>query len=123
MNEKSAALCFLVIAATALAAGQSPVEMRYPVRDVGVDTLAARKQAQLEAAKQLEAFHAFQFSDRVVESGITFIYHAVDDAVAHYKMSHYDHGTGLAVADVDGDGRLDILFVNQVGGNSCGEHG
>ena len=117
MNEKSAALCFLVIAATALAAGQSPVEMRYPVRDVGVDTLAARKQAQLEAAKQLEAFHAFQFSDRVVESGITFIYHAVDDAVAHYKMSHYDHGTGLAVADVDGDGRSDILFVNQVGGN------
>jgi hypothetical protein len=30
---------------------------------------------------------------------------------------HYDHGTGLAVADVDGDGLYDIYFVNQLGGN------
>jgi enediyne biosynthesis protein E4 len=27
------------------------------------------------------------------------------------------HGNGLAIADVDGDGRTDIYFVNQVGGN------
>jgi enediyne biosynthesis protein E4 len=103
--------------AVALTAGQAPVQMPYPVHDVGVDTLAARKQAQVEAVKSLEAFHGFQFSDKVVESGITFVNRAVDDAVAHYKMSHYDHGTGLAVADVDGDGLYDIFFVNQVGGN------
>jgi enediyne biosynthesis protein E4 len=30
---------------------------------------------------------------------------------------HYDHGNGIAVADVDGDGLLDIYFVNQLGGN------
>ena len=30
---------------------------------------------------------------------------------------HYDHGNGLAIADVDGDGLLDIYFLNQVGGN------
>ena len=34
-----------------------------------------------------------------------------------YKAAHYDHGNGLAIADVDGDGRTDIYFVNQVGGN------
>ena len=34
-----------------------------------------------------------------------------------YKAAHYDHGNGIAVADVDGDGLLDIYFVNQVGGN------
>ena len=34
-----------------------------------------------------------------------------------YKAAHYDHGNGVAVADVDGDGRLDIYFVSQVGGN------
>jgi hypothetical protein len=30
---------------------------------------------------------------------------------------HYDHGNGIAVADIDGDGLYDIYFVNQVGGN------
>ena len=41
----------------------------------------------------------------------------VEDAGKHYKAVHYDHGTGVAVADVDGDGLYDIYFVNQVGGN------
>src|SRR5262249_37311790 len=79
---------------------QAPVEMKYPARDVGVDTLAERKQAQLATASQFKVFHDFQFADRVRESGITFVNHAIDDAVAHYKMSHDDHGTGIAVADV-----------------------
>jgi hypothetical protein len=30
---------------------------------------------------------------------------------------HYDHGAGIAAADVDGDGKYDIYFVSQLGGN------
>ena len=41
----------------------------------------------------------------------------VDDSGKQFKGVHYDHGSGMAVADVDGDDRLDIYFVNQVGGN------
>jgi hypothetical protein len=90
---------------------------RYPTEDMGADSLPARKKAQLEAAKQFKVFHDFQFSDRLNESGITFVHHAVDDATKHMRMGHYDHGSAVAIADVDGDGLYDILFLNQVGGN------
>ena len=63
------------------------------------------------------AFHDFQFTDRLSASGITFRHRIVDDAGKTYKAAHYDHGNGLAIADVDGDGRTDLYFVNQVGGN------
>ena len=49
--------------------------------------------------------------------GITFRHRIVDDAGKTYKAAHYDHGNGLAIADVDGDGLTDVYFVNQVGGN------
>jgi enediyne biosynthesis protein E4 len=91
--------------------------LRYPTEDMGADSLLARKKAQLEAAKQFKVFHDFQFSDRLNESGITFVHHAVDDATKHMRMGHYDHGSAVAIADVDGDGLYDILFLNQVGGN------
>jgi len=73
--------------------------------------------AQLAAIASVPAFHDFQFTDRRAESGITFRHHIVDDAGRTYKAAHYDHGNGIAVADVDGDGLLDIYFVSQVGGN------
>ncbi|HEY6373619.1 MAG TPA: VCBS repeat-containing protein, partial [Candidatus Sulfotelmatobacter sp.] len=71
----------------------------------------------MEAAKQFRVFYQFQFSDKLKESGITFSHHAVDDVTKHMRMGHYDHGSAVAVADVDGDGLYDIYFVNQVGGN------
>jgi hypothetical protein len=71
----------------------------------------------METANQFKVFYQFHFTDKLKDSGITFVNHTVDDTARHYKGVHYDHGNGIAVADVDGDGLYDIYFVNQVGGN------
>ncbi len=73
---------------------------------------------QRKSAGGLAVFHDFRFTDRLPESGITYRNRVVSDAAKTYKSAHYDHGTGVAVADVDGDGRLDVYFVSQVGGSA-----
>jgi len=85
--------------------------------DIGAATLADREKKERAAAATLKAFHDFRFTDREKESGITFVHHIVDDAGRTYKAAHYDHGNGIAAADVDGDGLIDIYFVNQIGGS------
>ncbi len=75
------------------------------------------RDAQMAGASAIGAFHDFTFTDALAATGITFHGHIVDDAGKTYKAVHYDHGSGISVADVDGDGLLDIYFVNQVGGN------
>ncbi len=85
--------------------------------DLKPDWLEGRRQAQLATLPELKVFHDFQLADRRPESGITFVNRVVDDAAKTYKPVHYDHGTGLAAADVDGDGLADLYFVNQVGPN------
>ena len=79
--------------------------------------LEKRRQTQLQTSGKFEVFHDFAFSDQVEKSGIRFRHMSVEDAGKHWKPVHYDHGSGLAVADVDGDHLLDIYFVNQVGEN------
>ena len=98
-------------------AQNSSIRQRYPEEDMGRDSLPARQKAQREATRQFKVFYKFQFADKLKESGITFKHHAVDDVTKHMRMGHYDHGSAVAVADVDGDGLYDIFFVNQVGGN------
>src|SRR5207249_1334868 len=75
----------------------------------------ARQEAALAAHSS--AFHDFRFTDQRDASGITFVNRVVDDAGKAYKKVHYDHGTGLCAADVDGDGRPDLYFVTQLGTN------
>jgi enediyne biosynthesis protein E4 len=92
--------------------------VHYPPANAAVpEMLSERQRQQIETAKSFKAFYGFQFSNRVEQSGITFEQHSVDDALKWWKPAHYDHGNALAVADVDGDGRPDIYFVNQLGAN------
>ena len=79
--------------------------------------LQARQDAQFRTVDDFTVFHDFQFTDRVAESGITFKHQVVSDAGQTYKAVHYDHGNGVAVADVDGDGLDDLYFMTQVGSN------
>src|SRR5512135_1405787 len=64
--------------------------------------LLARRDQQLAEATGSPAFHDFSFTDQRAASGITFEMKIVDDAGKEYKKVHYDHGTGVAAADVDG---------------------
>ncbi|MBK6768088.1 MAG: VCBS repeat-containing protein [Ardenticatenales bacterium] len=77
----------------------------------------SRRQEQLAAKANSGVFRDFQFANRQVESGITHLARVTDDSGKTFIASHYDHGTGMAVADVDGDGLTDLYFVRQVGPN------
>jgi hypothetical protein len=108
------------VQASAPAAGadpSAPAVINIPATDIGAATLAAREQAEKSDAAKLMVPHDFRFTDRLPESGITFVHQIVDDAGKTYKAAHYDHGSGIAAADVDGDGRTDLYFVNQLGGS------
>ena len=111
------AAALIAMGAWASAAGENRKQVRVPVVDAGADSLAARKAAQEKTAREFRVFHDFHFTDRQPESGITFLHRITDDSGKNYKANHYDHGNGIAVADVDGDGLLDIYFVNQLGGS------
>src|SRR3954451_18427528 len=75
----------------------------------------AAQENRLAAASSV--MHDFRFTDRVAASGITFRNRVVDDAGKTYKLAHYDHGSGVCAADVDGDGLPDLYFVTQLGTN------
>ncbi len=79
--------------------------------------LTARIAQEASLARTSPAFHDFSLANRTAASGITFVHRIVDDAGKNYKAVHYDHGTGLAAADVDGDGLIDLYFVTQLGTN------
>jgi hypothetical protein len=115
------ALC-LILDSTRVLFGADAAAARQVINPFGssgqtLRSLEENKEKQIQAARTWKVFHDFQFADRYEESGIRFEQHPVDDAAKNYKAVHYDHGTGLAAADVDGDGRIDLYFVNQLGGN------
>jgi enediyne biosynthesis protein E4 len=114
----SLALASASVAQTADEAPRQRQRLLVPAEVGGGDELKVRAAAQFESLAELEAFYFFKFNDRTAESGIDFRHQIVDDAGKDYKMVHYDHGNGVAVADVDGDGLLDLFFTTQVGSNA-----
>ena len=92
-----------------IAADPSP-EHLYAIKQ-----LEARKAFQIDAARNATFFHDFTFTDRIEESNIGFRNRVVDDAAISYKAAHYDHGNGVAAADVNGDGLEDLYFTTQLG--------
>ncbi|MDX1643988.1 MAG: VCBS repeat-containing protein, partial [Thermoanaerobaculia bacterium] len=107
------------LAALVPAAGQEgePSTLNVPEVDVGENMLAVRQRQQLARIEGLSVRHDFRFEDRQPASGITFQHRFVDDGGKEYKMVHYDHGNGVAAADVDGDGQIDLYFTSQTGAN------
>ena len=60
-----------------------------------------------------------QFRECATEVGITWQMHFLPNEQGEkFKINLYDHGSGVAVGDFDGDGLDDIYFVNQLGPNA-----
>ncbi len=79
-----------------------------------LDDLAAKQQ---QSVSQSKVEHQFRFTRALADSGIDYHPQIVDEQRFYLQVNHYDHGNGVAVADVDGDGKLDLYFVSQVGAN------
>jgi enediyne biosynthesis protein E4 len=99
--------------------GEAPSRDLYVPADVAhPEWLKARQDAQLASAASIAAVHDYRFEDQLAASGIAFRHVSSIDVGKDYRAIHYDHGTAVAVADVDGDGLIDVYFVNQVGKNA-----
>ncbi len=80
--------------------------------------LGVRAASQIADKGQFEVLHDFKFRDTCPESGIEWKATIVEDAGKQYIAAHYDHGNGIAVADVNGDGLLDMYLTSQLGANA-----
>ncbi len=74
------------------------------------------KKEQIKNRDRILVYNRFEYKDRRVESGIDFKHQAMMDLYKDKgKAFYYRHHNGLAIADYDNDGWLDIYFVTQMG--------
>ena len=125
MTVKNAIVCTLyaVLAAfpavivAADAVDSEAAAVYFPESVKKPEWISERRSRQIAGRGNLDAYASFSFQDIQPQSGLNFLHRIVDDAGVRYKAVHYDHGNGIAVADVDGDGLLDVYLVTQVGAN------
>ena len=92
----------VVLSVTTIGFARMPRSLPVPLEIIEPGWMESRKQRQVTTATKINAFVDFSFHDRYEDSGITFSNICTDDTGLRYKPSHYDHGNGIAVADVDG---------------------
>lgn len=73
--------------------------------------------AAQQRAASIGVFHDFTFKETRESSGITHDPQILDEQRSRLQVNHFDHGNGVCVADIDGDGLLDVYFVTQAGRN------
>ena len=76
------------------------------------------KNEQIANRHKISAYTEFQFEDRRLESGIDFKHQTMTDLLKQGgRIFYYRHENGLAIADYDSDGWIDIYFVSHIGSN------
>jgi hypothetical protein len=117
LNRLACFALLFILAENAASQEASLPKFPYPKDVLSPKWLEPRRQAQIAAKSDYGVFCDFQFSDRLESSGVTFEHISVDDACRINIAGHYDHGNGIAVADVDNDGLLDVYWTTQLGPN------
>ncbi|MEM8996914.1 MAG: FG-GAP-like repeat-containing protein [Acidobacteriota bacterium] len=99
------------------AVAAEPRPLFYPEDIMNPPWLEDRGVDQRAAVAASSVRQDFAFTDRLADTGITWRNIATEDSGKRYKTNHYDHGNGVVVADVDGDGKQDLYFLTQLGPN------
>ncbi len=86
---------------------------------VGIGLYFWHQRADDPSADEPARDHPPGFRDVAREAGITFrMAFLPEEQGEKFKINLYDHGSGVAVGDFDGDGHDDVYFVNQLGPNA-----
>jgi enediyne biosynthesis protein E4 len=88
-----------------------------PPEILNTEWLERVRDEEASVLKESRVRRDFRFESARADSEITFQPQIVDDQRWRLIVNHYDHGNSVSVADVDGDGKLDLYFVAQVGPN------